>query len=115
MYIHTKTRNKLRHQRLNALVYVRYNTRLREQSLQKNQNIDPIMVEEIDSNDEWIVEKENPLHPLIFVGFKITSYSVLMLLELCHPTPKRLKHHRITWFLHILTKGNIMKYQVLQN
>ena len=48
---------------LNALVYVRYNTRLREQSLQKNQNIDPIMVEEIDSNDEWIAEKKSSPHP----------------------------------------------------
>ncbi|RVW39169.1 hypothetical protein CK203_078169 [Vitis vinifera] len=50
--------------------------------------------------------------PLIFVGFKIMNYSMLMPLELCHPTPKRHKHHRIIWFLHIPTKGNIMKYQV---
>ncbi|RVW49640.1 hypothetical protein CK203_076728 [Vitis vinifera] len=67
---------------------------------------------EIDSDDEWIAEKEDPLPPLIFVGFKIMNYSMLMPLELCHPTPKRRKHHRIIWFLHIPTKGNIMKYQV---
>ena len=70
---------------LNALVYVRYNTRLREQSLQKNQNIDPIMVEEIDSNDEWIAEKKKlPSSHLIFVGLKIMNSLMLMSLDLCH-------------------------------
>ncbi|RVW98236.1 hypothetical protein CK203_031867 [Vitis vinifera] len=110
--IHTKKRNRLEHQRLNALVYVRYNTKLRERSLQRKQNVDPILVEEIDSDDEWIAEKRRSPSPLIFVGFKIMNYSMLMPLELCHPTPKRRKHHRIIWFLHIPTKGNIMKYQV---
>ncbi|WJZ93156.1 hypothetical protein VitviT2T_012116 [Vitis vinifera] len=63
--IHTKKKkNRLEHQRLNALVYVRYNTRLRERSLQRKQNVDPILVEEIDSDDEWIAEKEDPLLPL---------------------------------------------------
>ncbi|RVW95080.1 hypothetical protein CK203_025669 [Vitis vinifera] len=62
--IYTKKRNRLEHQRLNALVYVRYNTRLRERSLQRKQNVDPILVEEIDSDDEWIAEKEDPLLPL---------------------------------------------------
>ncbi|KAL6344305.1 hypothetical protein AAG906_037876 [Vitis piasezkii] len=63
--IHTKKKKKrLEHQRLNALVYVRYNTRLRERSLQRKQNVDPILVEEIDSDDEWIAEKEDPLLPL---------------------------------------------------
>ncbi|RVW88781.1 hypothetical protein CK203_034720 [Vitis vinifera] len=62
--IHTKKRNRLEHQRLNALVYVRYNTRLRERSLQRKQNVDPILVEEIDSDDEWIAEKEDPFLPL---------------------------------------------------
>ncbi|RVW72655.1 hypothetical protein CK203_056576 [Vitis vinifera] len=42
----------------------RYNTRLRERSLQRKQNVDPILVEEIDSDDEWIAEKEDPLLPL---------------------------------------------------
>ena len=42
-------------------MYVRFNTRLRERSLQKKQNVDPILVDEMDSDDEWIVEKEDPL------------------------------------------------------
>ena len=45
-------------------MYVRYNIRLRERSLQRKQNVDPILVEEIDSDDEWIAEKEDPLLPL---------------------------------------------------
>ena len=48
---------------LNALVYVRYNTRLRERSLQRKQNVDSILVDELDS-DEWITEKDDPLIPL---------------------------------------------------
>ena len=45
-------------------MYVRYNTRLSEQSLQRKQNVDPILVDELDLDDEWIIEKEDPLHPL---------------------------------------------------
>ena len=45
-------------------MYVRYKTRLRERRLQRKQNVDSILVEEIDSDDEWIAEKEDPLFPL---------------------------------------------------
>ena len=45
-------------------MYVRYNTRLRERSLQRKQNVDPILVDELDSYDEWITEKEDPLLPI---------------------------------------------------
>ena len=45
-------------------MYVKYNTRLRERSLQRKQNVDMILVEKIDSDDEWIAEKEDPLLPL---------------------------------------------------
>ena len=45
-------------------MYVKCNTRLRERSLQRKQNIDPILIDGIDSDDEWITEKENPLLPL---------------------------------------------------
>ncbi|KAI8568658.1 hypothetical protein RHMOL_Rhmol02G0217700 [Rhododendron molle] len=62
--IHTKKRNRLEHKRLNALVYVKYNTKLRERSIKRRQNIDPILVDEIDSDDEWIAEKEDPVLPI---------------------------------------------------
>ena len=42
-------------------MYVRYNTRLRKR---RKQNVDPILVDEIDLNDEWIAEKEDLLLPL---------------------------------------------------
>ena len=45
---------------MNALAYVMYNTRLRERSIRRRQNIDPIQKEEIDSDDEWITEREDP-------------------------------------------------------
>ena len=59
MHIHTKKRNRLEHKRLNALVYVKYNTRPRERSIKRMKNLDPILVDEIDSDDEWVAEKED--------------------------------------------------------
>ncbi|XP_028089531.1 uncharacterized protein LOC114289897 [Camellia sinensis] len=59
--IHTKKRNRLEHKHLNALVYVKYNTKVRERSIRRRQNIDPILIDEIDSDDEWIAEKEDPV------------------------------------------------------
>ncbi|XP_059294892.1 uncharacterized protein LOC132047945 isoform X2 [Lycium ferocissimum] len=62
--IHTKKRNRLEHCRINALVYVRYNTRLREWSIKRKMHkIDPILVDEVDSDDEWITEREDPVLP----------------------------------------------------
>ncbi|KAL6491726.1 Serine/threonine protein phosphatase 2A 55 kDa regulatory subunit B beta isoform [Orobanche gracilis] len=61
--IHTKKRNRLEHQRLNALVFVKYNFKLRERSIRRRDKIDPIVVDEIDSDDEWITEKEDPVLP----------------------------------------------------
>ncbi|KAL6546889.1 hypothetical protein OROMI_022610 [Orobanche minor] len=61
--IHNKKRNRLEHKRLNALVYVKYNLRLRERSIKRRNKIDPIVVDEIDSDDECITEKEDPVLP----------------------------------------------------
>ncbi|PRQ19546.1 putative HAT dimerization domain, ribonuclease H-like domain-containing protein [Rosa chinensis] len=60
--IHTKKRNRLEHKRLHALVYVKYNISLRDRSMKRNATmIDPIVVEEIESDDEWITEIEDPV------------------------------------------------------
>ncbi|KAL2966198.1 hypothetical protein AAZX31_16G102700 [Glycine max] len=48
--------NKLEHQKLNDLVYVRYNLRL----LDKQQNYDPINLETLDDHSNWVLE-ESPL------------------------------------------------------
>ncbi|XP_057971302.1 uncharacterized protein LOC131160033 [Malania oleifera] len=61
--IHMKKRNRLEHKRLNALVYVKYNTKLREIATRRRQNYDPILVPEVASDDEWITEKEEPILP----------------------------------------------------
>ncbi|CAN6721791.1 unnamed protein product [Malus baccata var. baccata] len=61
--IHTKRRNKLEHKRLNALAYVKYNLALQQRSKKMREKYDPIVVEEITSDDKWITEIENPVLP----------------------------------------------------
>ncbi|CAL1386089.1 unnamed protein product [Linum trigynum] len=57
--IHSKRRNRLQHQRLNDLVYVTYNLRLKSRCLKKEWKRDPIHYEQLDKIDFWIV-KEGP-------------------------------------------------------
>ncbi|XP_038995722.1 uncharacterized protein LOC120120036 [Hibiscus syriacus] len=57
--IHTKRRNRLEHQRLNDLVYVTYNLRLKNMLLKKP-CYDPIDYESIDHVDLWVTEEETP-------------------------------------------------------
>ena len=55
--IHTKKRNCLEQKRLNDLVYVQYNLRLRRnQLLNKRPDSDPIVLEDIDPTSNWVVE-----------------------------------------------------------
>ncbi|XP_050102879.1 uncharacterized protein LOC126582742 [Malus sylvestris] len=61
--IHTKRRNRLEHKRLNALAYVKYNLALQQRSKKMREKYDPIVVEEIASDDEWITEIEDPVLP----------------------------------------------------
>eukprot|EP00253_Pinus_taeda_P007879 PITA_07879 len=61
--IHTKKRNCLDQKRLNDLLYVQYNLRLkRNQLLNKRPDSDPIMLEDIDPTSDWVVES----HPTEF-------------------------------------------------
>ncbi|XP_027774684.1 uncharacterized protein LOC114078294 [Solanum pennellii] len=94
--IHTKKRNRLEHHRLNALVYVRYNTRLRERSIKRKlQKVDPVLVNEIDSDGEWINEKEDPLLPEDPSWLDEENLLMLMLLEMC-----RLHHMRMIFYMN---------------
>ena len=55
--IHTKKRNRLEQKRLNDLVFVQYNLRLRRnQLLNKRPDSDPIVLEDIDPTSNWVVE-----------------------------------------------------------
>eukprot|EP00253_Pinus_taeda_P028702 PITA_28702 len=55
--IHTKKRNRLDQKRLNDLVYVQYNLRLRQNHLlNKRPDSNPIVLEDIDPTSDWVVE-----------------------------------------------------------
>ncbi|XP_050259849.1 uncharacterized protein LOC126704904 [Quercus robur] len=58
--IHSKRRNRLEHQRLNNLVFVHHNLRLRHMLYNKMFNFDPIDYASIDKTDFWVfVEEED--------------------------------------------------------
>lgn len=55
--IHTKKRNRLEQKRLNDLVFVQYNLRLRcNQLMNKRPDTDPILLDDIDPTSDWVVE-----------------------------------------------------------
>ncbi|RVW20428.1 hypothetical protein CK203_112414 [Vitis vinifera] len=58
--IHTKRRNRLEHQRLNDLVYVHYNLRLKNRFYNKKRIYDPIDYACIDETDFWVVDDDQP-------------------------------------------------------
>lgn len=59
--IHNQRMNYLEHQRLCDLIFVRYNLRLQQRQLLKSKPFDPISVDNIDTVDDWIVEKSELL------------------------------------------------------
>jgi hypothetical protein len=59
--IHTKKRNRLEQKRLNDLVFVQYNLRLRcNQLLNKRLDSDPIVLDDVDPTSDWVVETHPP-------------------------------------------------------
>lgn len=63
---YTQRRNRLEQQRLNALVFVKYNIRLdlrQEKRQERGETYDPICLSDLDSDDEWITEREDPCLP----------------------------------------------------
>jgi len=51
----------LEQKRLNSLVYVMYNIKLRERNMRrKAKKLDPILIKDVASDDEWIVEDREP-------------------------------------------------------
>ncbi|XP_061363637.1 uncharacterized protein LOC133307195 [Gastrolobium bilobum] len=59
-HIHSNKRNRLEHQKLNDLVYVRYNLRLAQRSQLKHQNYDPINFETFEEHSNWVLEESPP-------------------------------------------------------
>ncbi|XP_030931017.1 uncharacterized protein LOC115956884 [Quercus lobata] len=65
-HVHTKKRNRLEQQRMNALVFVNYNINLELRQIKREENgdsYDPICLSDLESDDEWITEKEEPCLP----------------------------------------------------
>ncbi|KAG5562353.1 hypothetical protein RHGRI_005178 [Rhododendron griersonianum] len=65
-HIHSKKRNQLEAQRLNALV-VKYNLTLELRQKKREENgdpYDPICLSDMESDDEWITKREDPCLPL---------------------------------------------------
>ncbi|XP_057789187.1 uncharacterized protein LOC131006061 [Salvia miltiorrhiza] len=69
-HVHTKKRNRLTTTRLNNLVYIMYNRKLKYKYMmiqQRKDDVDPLVVEEPASDDEWVAnpsqleEDESPL------------------------------------------------------
>jgi hypothetical protein len=59
--IHTKKRNRLEQKRLNDLVFVQYNLRLRRnQLLNKRPDTDPIVLDDVDPTSDWVAETHPP-------------------------------------------------------
>lgn len=56
--IHNQRMNSMEHQRLRDLIFVRYNLRLQQWQLLKNKPFDPVSVDNIDTVDDWTVEKD---------------------------------------------------------
>jgi hypothetical protein len=59
--IHKKKRSRSEQKRLNDLVFVQYNLRLRRnQLLNKRPDSDPIVLDDIDPTSDWIAETHPP-------------------------------------------------------
>ncbi|GAU35412.1 hypothetical protein TSUD_160630 [Trifolium subterraneum] len=58
-HIQSKKRNRLEHQKLNDLVFVRYNLRLQNRN-KKKLNYDPINFETLDDHSDWVLEDSPP-------------------------------------------------------
>eukprot|EP00253_Pinus_taeda_P036450 PITA_36450 len=58
--IRTKKRNRLEQKRLNDLVFVQYNLRLRRnQMMSKTPDLDPIVLDDIDPTSKWVEETKD--------------------------------------------------------
>ena len=56
LQLHTKRRNRLAQQKLNDLVFIKYNRALRRRYNIRDQ-IDPISLKDIDESNEWLIGK----------------------------------------------------------
>ncbi|KAH6797579.1 hAT dimerization domain-containing protein / transposase-like protein [Perilla frutescens var. hirtella] len=87
-HLHTKKRNRLSQARLNDLVYIKYNRALQRQYKRKD-IINPILLEEIDDSNEWLMGKmdeENEVDELVFGDDDLTWNVVSKAMGVNEPT-----------------------------
>ncbi|XP_023755145.2 uncharacterized protein LOC111903608 [Lactuca sativa] len=64
--LHSKKRNCLLQQKLNDLVFIQYNTRLQRRfELLKSNKTDPILLRDVEENDEWMIPTEAELQDFV--------------------------------------------------
>ncbi|KAL8532011.1 hypothetical protein ACS0TY_008567 [Phlomoides rotata] len=70
--VHAKRRNRLEQQRMNDLVFVKYNRALKRR-YDARDHIDPISLKDIDESNEWVVGRmEDEEDELVFEGGDLT-------------------------------------------
>lgn len=63
--LHTKKRNRLSTKRLNSLVYIMYNKKLKTKFLRKKalkEDEDPLVIDHLPSDDEWVAGQDDDSH-----------------------------------------------------
>ncbi|XP_071726331.1 uncharacterized protein [Rutidosis leptorrhynchoides] len=61
--VHTKRRNRLGTKRMNDLVYIMYNRKLKQKFMKKkNEEEDPLCIENVMSDDEWLIGESSETH-----------------------------------------------------
>jgi len=61
--MHTKKRNRLLHKRLNAIVFISYNRKMKtrfQMLRQKKKNIDPLVISDLAWDNEWADSSHEP-------------------------------------------------------
>ncbi|XP_028059325.1 prostatic spermine-binding protein-like [Camellia sinensis] len=61
--VHSKRRNRLHQRRMNDLVFVMYNLKLRQRHKNRQAIMNPLCLDDVPSDDEWITEREKPTLP----------------------------------------------------
>ncbi|KAF9607516.1 hypothetical protein IFM89_036878 [Coptis chinensis] len=72
--LHSKKRNCLLQSKLNDLVYIQYNRMLEKRFKERlaDNDSDPILLKEIDENDDWIIPSETQLEDFVVEGDDLT-------------------------------------------
>ncbi|CAI9272984.1 unnamed protein product [Lactuca saligna] len=65
--LHSKKINCLLQQKLNDLVFIQYNIRLQRHynSLKSNRSLDPILLRDVEENDDWVIPTEVELQEFV--------------------------------------------------